>query len=132
QNLTDIHQIKKALTFELQGYWKNHYKAGGKQTELVLNLGETSVQNILVNTFSYFFFFYGRKLNQPQFENLALLILEEASFESNVKTKKFPLTSFTKKSALLSQGLIQLHDNYCSKKQCLKCGIGTAIIQSRA
>ncbi len=132
QNLTDISKIKNALNFELQGYWKNHYKAGGKQTQGNLKLGDSSVQNILVNTFSYFFFFYGRKLNKPEYENLALLILEEAAYESNSKTKKFPLTSFVKKSALLSQGLIQLHDNYCSKKRCLKCGIGAAIIQSRA
>lgn len=131
QDLRSIQEIKQALSFDLEGYWKNHYKLDGEKNDQDLKLGESSIQNILVNTFSYFFFFYGKKLNKPFYENLALELLEDAAFESNAKTKTFHKLLCGKRSALVSQGLIHLKDNYCAKKLCLKCGIGAALLQKK-
>lgn len=127
--LKNINDIKNLLSIELEGYWKNHYKPDGKQSSNNITLGETSIQNILVNTFSYFFFFYGKQLNKPFYENLALEILEEVAFEKNTKTKKFDHLNCGKRSALVSQGLINLLDNYCDKKLCLNCAIGSSLLQ---
>lgn len=129
QDFKSVKEITQCLTFELAGYWKNHYKPDGKKSTTDLRLGETSIQNILVNTFSYFFFFYGKKLNKPFYENLAIEILEYAAFENNVKTKKFIDLNCGKRSSLLSQGMIHLHDYYCVKKSCLNCAIGTLVLQ---
>jgi len=126
-----ISELRSVLDLELEGYWKNHYKPDGEKSKIDLRLGEASKQNILVNTFSYFLFFYGKKLNKPFFENFALEILESASFEDNTKTKKFVTLNGGKRSAMTSQGMIHLYDNYCSKKQCLKCGIGCSILQTK-
>jgi len=129
QDFKSVKEITKCLTFELSGYWKNHYKPDGKKSNTDLKLGETSIQNILVNTFSYFFFFYGKKLNKPFYETFALEILEYAAFEDNTKTKKFKSLDCGKRSALNSQGMIHLHDTYCVKKRCLNCAIGSLVLQ---
>lgn len=131
QDLKSVKEIKTALDFKLDGYWKNHYKPDGDKTETDLKLGQSSIENILVNTFSYFFFFYGKKLNKAFYENLALELLEEVSFEANSKTKLFSKLNCGKRSALMSQGFIHLHDQYCKKRQCLNCGIGSAILQNK-
>jgi len=96
-----------------------------------LRLGEDSIQNILINTFSYFFFFYGKKLNKERYQDLALEILEQVKFESNVKTKNYVALNCGQRSGLVSQGLINLNDNYCLKKACLNCGIGASILQTK-
>lgn len=127
--LKSIGDIKKLLSIELNGYWKNHYKPDGKKSSTDITLGNSSIENILVNTFSYFFFFYGKQLNKPFYENLALEILEEVAFEKNTKTKKFDQLNCCKRSALVSQGLIHLLDNYCDKKLCLNCAIGSSLLQ---
>lgn len=129
-SFTDVDALKKALHFEPSGYWKDHYKADGKKSSFELKLGEDSIQNILINTFSYFFFFYGRKLNKENYTELALDILDKVKFESNIKTKNYAPLNCGKRSGLVSQGLINLYDNYCSKKACLNCGIGAAILQT--
>jgi hypothetical protein len=125
-----VDALKKALYFEPKGYWKEHYRADGKKSSFDLKLGEDSVQNLLINTFGYFFFFYGKKLNKQNYCELALDILDKVKFESNIKTKNYASLSCGKRSGLVSQGLINLHDNYCSKKACLNCGIGAAILQT--
>jgi hypothetical protein len=130
QSYLNVKELKQALHFEPKGYWSKHYRADGKEHSSILKLGDDSIQNILINTFSYFFFFYGRKLNKEQYQDLALDILEEVKFESNIKTKLFSEMSCSGKSGLISQGLINLNDNYCSKKACLNCGIGAAILQN--
>jgi hypothetical protein len=132
QSYTNVKALKEALQFEPNGYWAHHYKADGKKSTFELKLGEDSIQNILINTFSYFFFFYGKKLNKEFYQEFALEILEDVKFESNVKTKNYMEMPCGRKTGLLSQGLINLNDNYCSKKACLNCGIGAAILQSTA
>ncbi len=130
QSYTCVKELKQALHFENKGYWSKHYRADGKKSSSELKLGEDSIQNILINTFSYFFFFYGRKLNKEWYQEFALEILEEVKFESNIKTKNYLEMPCSRKTGLISQGLINLNNNYCSKKACLNCGIGAAILQS--
>lgn len=131
QSYISFDSIKKTLHIEPIGYWKDHYKADGKKSAFDLRLGEDSIQNILINTFSYFFFFYGKKLNKEPYQDLALEILEQVKFESNVKTKHYTSLNCGERSGLVSQGLINLSDNYCSKKACLNCGIGASILQTK-
>lgn len=126
---TSVDSLKKLLNFEPSGYWQDHYTTKGHKSKFKLKLGDDSIHNILINTFSYFFFFYGRKLNKHNYCDLSLQILDEVKFESNLKTKNYnPLRCGTR-SGLISQGLINLHDNYCSKKACLNCGIGASLLQ---
>jgi hypothetical protein len=132
QSYTSVKDLKHALQFEPRGYWATHYTADGKKSDAELKLGEDSVQNILINTFSYFFFFYGRKLNKERYQEFALEILDDVKFENNIKTKSFSEMPYSRKTGLLSQGLINLNDNYCSKKACLNCGIGAAILQTNS
>lgn len=130
QSYTTVDALKKVLHFEPSGYWKDHYTANGKKSKFELRLGEDSIQNILINTFSYFFFFYGRKLNKETYCDLALDILDKVKFENNLKTRSYNPLCCGARSGLVSQGLINLNDNYCSKKACLTCGIGAAILQT--
>jgi len=129
QSYNTVNKLKQALQFEPTGYWRTHYKADSKKSAVELKFGEDSIQNILINTFSYFYFFYGHKLNKEWYREFALQLLEHVKFESNYKTKNFLEMPFSFKSGLISQGLINLHDNYCSKKACLTCGIGVALLQ---
>ncbi len=128
-SIRSIQQIKEVLNFEMKGYWRNHYKTDGPTTTSDLNLGATSKENILVNTFSYFLYFYGRKLNKPSFEELAVQLLEECDFELNNKTKLYPKQPNTRLNAIDSQGMIHLHDTYCVKKRCLSCAIGVKVLK---
>jgi hypothetical protein len=126
---TSFNEIKKALKIKPEGYWKHHYKIDGKELSKELALGEASAENLIVNSFAPFFFFYSKKLAKPDYADLAIDWLHNCKMELNAKTKLFSDKNSLLKSSADSQALINLYDNYCSKKRCLKCGIAASILK---
>lgn len=131
ERVTAPEELKKQLQFELSDYWKHHYKPDGKLVSRDIRLGNTSLESLLINAFSYFYFFYGKKLGKPVFQDYALSILEHLSFEENHKTKKFSVLIGKKASALESQGIIHLYDQYCVHKKCLSCAIAACVFKNQ-
>ena len=126
----NVDLIKDNLVAGLSGYWKNHYTTAGNKTERTLNLGEDSAENIIVNTIAPFFFFYGNKTSSEKHREIALDMLEKCAPENNVKTRFFSAKKHLLENAADTQGAINLYDNYCCRKKCLGCGIGSRIISS--
>lgn len=93
--------------------------------------GKNSVDTIITNSFAPFFFFYGKKAMQPEYCDLALDLLTACGFETNRKTKLYGQKKTLLKSSADSQGLIHLHDQYCTKKACLNCAVGLELLRKR-
>jgi hypothetical protein len=130
QNFNTYEKIYKVFKIKLEGYWQHHYNLDGSIVEKDLQLGDASIANIITNTFSCFFFFYFKRTGKAEFENIPFELMEKCAFEKNTKTKLFEQKKPQLKNAANSQALINLHDNYCVKKQCLSCGIAAAILKS--
>ncbi len=130
QNFNTYEKIKDCFKIKLEGYWQNHYNLDGNKVEKDLQLGDTSISNIIINTFSCYFFFYYKRSGRVEFENIPFQLMEKCAFEKNTKTKLFENKKSQLKNAANSQALINLHDNYCTKRKCLSCGIATAILKS--
>jgi hypothetical protein len=131
QSFKDPVALKQLLKVELEGYWKNHYTFDGIASNKDLSIGEKSVENIKINTLAPFFIFYSKKLLKPLYSELSVHILVHSEFEINAKTKLFEAKKSCLKSAADSQAVLNLYDNYCSKKKCLSCGIWAALIGSK-
>jgi hypothetical protein len=92
-------------------------------------MGNSSVDLILINTVIPFLFFYGKYRKVDAFTDEALNLIEKISSENNVIIRNMEKLGFSSKNALHSQALLYLKINYCDKKQCLKCKIGTKILR---
>lgn len=121
-------EILAALNTPLSPYWQHHYSIDGNKTSRDLKLGEQSAENLLINSFVPFYFFYGKKFSKDQFCDLAFDLLTQCAPEYNRKTRFFQTKQHLITSAAASQGAIQLFDHYCEKKRCLECAIGSAAI----
>lgn len=130
QNYTQLKDIKLCLELKPTHYFKNHYQLDGNEIEKQISFGNSSKENIVINTLAPFFFFYAKKLMQPNYSDIAIDLLMQCDFEKNQKTKLFITKKQQLQNAADSQALINLYDNYCIKKQCLKCGIGASILKS--
>jgi hypothetical protein len=76
-----------------------------------------------------FLFFYSRKVNQDLLRENALELLSNCKWEENKKTKLFLKLRKPDYSAADSQAMINLFDNYCSKKRCLNCNVGMDLLK---
>ncbi len=129
QNYLTLSDIKSCLKLIPTQYFKNHYQLDGTTIEKDISFGESSKENIIINSIAPFFFFYSKKLALSNYTDIALELLSQCSFEKNQKTKLFIVKQQKLQNAADSQALINLYDNYCIKKQCLTCGIGTDILK---
>jgi len=72
---------------------------------------------------------YGKNKDDQQFVDRAVGFLQQLQPESNKITKAWVELGLQVKSAFDSQGLIELNNNFCLKRKCLACTIGTTILK---
>ena len=94
-------------------------------------MGKSSLPNIVSNTVSPVLFAYGIFTEDDVWKEKAVTYLTELSFENNKITRNYNDIKIKKKTAYESQAIIELYQNYCLKKKCLNCSIGTALINPK-
>ena len=111
-------------------YWKTHYHFKKEVAEVSLQIGKTSIDNILLNTVALFLFAYGKYNGTQSFINRAIQLLESLPAEENAIVNKFVHAGVLLENAFASQGVLQLKKQYCDHKKCLSCGIGVKILKT--
>lgn len=112
-------------------YWNNHYTFGKESTKRKKNLGKAAIHLIAINTIIPFVFVYGRIKNEQKFIDRAMKFLDQIPGESNSVIKKWKEMGMGTQTAFNTQALLQLKNNYCTKKRCLDCSIGNALLQRK-
>lgn len=110
-------------------FWKTHYHFNKKAEKVSLQMGKSSIQNILINTLSLFLFAYGKALNQENFVTRSFYLLENVPSENNAIVKQYEDAGVVVKNAFYSQAILQLKKKYCNEKKCLSCGIGIKLLK---
>jgi len=125
-----LNDVKKWLDVTANDYWHYHYRFDEQSSFKKKNLGAAMIDNILINTVCTVLFAYGHFHNEQKYKDKALQWLEEITAESNSITKGFQQVGLQNKNAHDSQALIELKNEYCSKKRCLDCAIGNALLKN--
>lgn len=120
--------IIKIISCELHTYWQEHYDFGKKRKRLQKKIGQSTFDNILINTVVPLLTAYSKHTDQQLFMNKAIEILEQIRPESNRVVKQWVELYKQADSAFDSQGLIELYTHYCHKRKCLQCAIGTNLL----
>ncbi len=133
KNLLDVDDIKVwKNTFKVfaSEYWNDHSQFDKLTKYRSKALGDASIDNILINTISRFLFVRGMYLGNDQLKIAAFNILQEISSEDNSIVRKWKSLGIEAKSALDSQSLIELKNEWCENKKCLNCSIGVSLIHT--
>lgn len=109
--------------------WKHHFPFATKGKMNSGQLGEYSIEILLINTFAVFQGLIQKEKNGKGISNNCCDILNQCKFENNYKTRMFVPIKRKGMNARHSQGLIQLYDDLCSRKKCLQCAIGRSIVK---
>jgi hypothetical protein len=110
-------------------YWEDHYRFDKPSKPSAKNLGEASVDILLLNTLAVFLFSYGKHNQIQHFTNRSLKLLESLPAEENNITADFGVLGVKAASAFDSQAIIELKNNYCNFKKCLQCAVGNKILK---
>ena len=127
----DFPALVSAFSIEQSEYWTNHYMFFKKAKDSVSFIGDSSISNIIINTVVPLLVAYGKSKDEQVYIDRAIAILQQTPPESNAIIMQWKTLGLKSKTAFDSQALIELQNNYCSKRRCLDCNIGASLINSR-
>lgn len=127
KNVKELHQLFEELP--INPFWQTHYHFNKTTEKVNVQLGKSSVDNLLINTVSLFLFAYGKYIGQENFQTRAFYLLESIAAEKNSIITQYLEAGIKVENAYQSQALLQLRKNYCNEKKCLNCGVGMKILK---
>ncbi len=125
----DAPALLKALQVTPSDYWQHHYRFGKVTDRGAPTLGQTSVENLLINTAVPLLAAYAHHRDQPAYIDRAVALLEQLPAEQNRITSGWAGLGLTVRTAFDSQASIELFNEFCSVKKCLNCQIGLALVR---
>ncbi len=125
----DIEILKRMFKTKPTTYWESRYNFGESSSEIQKGIGESTIDNILINAVAPILVAYSISKNEPEYIEKALSLLEKLKPEKNKITKFWAELDFSPQNAFDSQALIELYNEFCLKKACLSCNIGTALLK---
>lgn len=123
--LEDFYTLFSIATTE---FWETHYTFETMSKKSIKKLTKSFIHLILINTIIPLKFTYLKTIGKSEFSEL-LNSIREIKPEKNSIISNFETLQFKSNNAFETQALIQLKNNYCDKKLCLKCAIGKEILK---
>lgn len=128
--IREIPELRKLFAeIEVNPYWETHYRFSTEAKPVSKKMGETSINNLLLNTLALFLFTYGKQHNQNYYISRSLKLLEQLPAEQNAIIIDFDVLGVKAKTAFESQALLALKNNYCNYKKCLHCSVGNKLLK---
>ncbi len=120
----DIRQARELLRTTVTPYWETHHLFGAPGKRQTKTISTASLNLLLVNTAVPMLFAYGRYKQDETLCDRAFDFLEQLKGEDNHIVRMWKRCGLTVETAGDAQALIQLKNEYCDRKDCLRCRIG--------
>lgn len=118
----------KLFSVDVQEFWKTHFTFETVSKTSSKKITKSFVDLLLINTIIPLKFIYLQ--HQSTFDEVEITqLISQISSEKNAIIDRFSQLKISAKNALESQALIELNNNYCTKKRCLQCAIGNQLLR---
>ncbi|MGQ3679044.1 DUF2851 family protein [Tenacibaculum discolor] len=129
--LIDVNKVENfydLFTGEVNDFWKTHYtfETASKKTDK--RLSKSFIDLLIINTIIPLKFVYEQARGEVDQEGF-LQLIKQLKPENNSIISKFLELKIKANNAFESQALLELKNNYCAKKCCLQCAIGSKLLK---
>jgi hypothetical protein len=122
-----LDEMYDILTVQASAYWDTHFNFGKSQNKRAKKLTKSFIDLLLINTVIPLKFAYNEHLGKDEQEDI-LELISQIKPEKNTVVQKYDELKPKATSAMQTQALVQLKNEYCSKHQCLQCAVGNWLI----
>lgn len=123
-----LNEFYTLFTVETSAFWETHYTFGKPSKVSKKKVTKAFVDLLLINTIIPIKFSYAKQLGKTIDEEI-IRMLQQITSEKNSIVDKFNGLKKVSHSALESQALLQLKNEYCDKNKCLKCAVGNSLLK---
>lgn len=124
----DIRQLRKLFDVPASDYWDTHYIFGKESRKEPKKTGESAIDIFIVNAVVPALFTYGKMRDNNDCCTRAMDFLDKTAHEDNRIIRDWKDAGVEVNSAFDTQGLLQLRNEYCNKRRCLDCRVGSELI----
>ncbi len=125
-----IEDIEEIFTVESSEYWTTHYVPSRVSIEEVKRLGHDKSNVLGINLVVMLQFAYGSYTANDELIEQAQNLIEDLKPEANWIVSRWRNYGLRPKSALDTQALIQIGQNYCSMSRCSECYLGARAMKN--
>ena len=125
----DLKSLSTLFSVCPSDYWVSHYQFLKKSKSKVHELGDASIENIIINTVVPVWVAYGKQMDDQRHIDLALNLLQQIPSEENNITRSWKNLGLVTRTSFDSQALIELFNNFCKAKNCLNCNVGASLLR---
>ena len=128
RNKVDFYELFRVGVDE---FWQEHYTFNSKSKKSKKMLTKSFIDLLLINTIIPLKFVYLKQRGGAMQSEIFNLI-QQISPEKNGIIQGFSDLKIISANAMDSQALLTLKNDYCSKKRCLDCSIGNALLRQKS
>lgn len=128
-NCRTRNDVHKLFDVEVSGYWATHYVPDGTGERCPRRIGSEKADLLAINAVVPVMFAYGQSTGKASLKDAALDLLADIPAESNAIVRSWSGVGVPVKSALDTQALLQLRNEYCALGRCTDCSVGKSIIK---
>lgn len=129
-NAQNLNEVSALLLTHVSDYWRTHYTFASQATKPIeKTLSPSSIQLIIINSVAPMLFAYGKYKSDQTLCDRAFTLWEQLKPENNAIIRDWASAGIACENAADSQALIQLHRNYCQRRDCLRCKFGYEYIR---
>ncbi|UUF16530.1 MULTISPECIES: DUF2851 family protein [Flavobacterium] len=121
--------VYELLNVSASSYWQNHYQFDKESPKKAKTLSKSFVDLVIINTIIPIQFAYSNIMGDSASEDL-IDFMNEVAPEKNAIIDKFSSFKIKSKNAFETQTLLELKNEYCNQKACLKCAIGMELLKN--
>lgn len=124
----DAAALQRYFSLTASGYWRTHYRFGVPSPESDKRVGRTFADLIIINAWVPLLFEYGVQHGDQACKERAIALLQQLPPENNHVIRQWRAVGLAAGNAARTQALLQLYNEHCIRRDCLRCGIGYKII----
>lgn len=127
-DLKSVKKVYELLNVSSSLYWQNHYQFDKESPVKSKKLSKSFLDLVIINTIIPLQFAYSNIMGESIAEDL-IDFMKEVTTEKNAIIDKFNSFGIDSKNAFESQTLLELKNEYCNRKACLKCALGLELLK---
>lgn len=129
-NAENLYAVSALLLTHVSSYWLTHYTFSSPPTRPIeKRLSSSSIELIIINSVAPMLFAYGKYKSDQTLCNRAFSLWEQLKAENNAIIRDWASAGILCENAADSQAILQLHRNYCMRRDCLRCQFGYEYIR---
>ncbi len=121
-------EIYALFDVSASNFWDTHFHFSSVSAPRKKRLTKAFIDLMIINTIVPLLFCYGKHTGKENPETL-ITLMTSIKKEENTIVSRYNTLNPVAENALHSQALIELKTNYCDKKKCLQCAVGSHLIR---